>query len=276
MPSTAVAHAGRAREPRAAEQVGGHARRTPSLENADQAPRAHRHRRARLEDPQHVQEARGPPEVHHQQRRARDRRRRARPCARSPPTRGRRPRRRRARRTTSPRRCRRTRSRAAPPTSTPAAWIIGPWTSTGTSSPPRARARRRGHRASSSTLAGVARVLAVEVRPARVAPARACASATFAPSTARRQRPRPAARADARASCRGRSTWPRLRAAVASSGGAPLRWLTAPSRCATHERRAPRRGQRPPRPARPRSRPARSPGSASPPGRAGRSARAAR
>ena len=53
-----------------AEEVGADRRRADGAEG-DQRPRAHRHRRARLEDAQHVQEPRRPAQVHDQQRRAR-------------------------------------------------------------------------------------------------------------------------------------------------------------------------------------------------------------
>ena len=54
---------------RAAEEVGGD-RAADQVREGRQAPRAHRHRRAGLEDPQHVQEPLGAPEVEHEQRRA--------------------------------------------------------------------------------------------------------------------------------------------------------------------------------------------------------------
>ena len=84
----------------------------------DQAPGARVHRRARLEDPHHVQESLGTAEIGDQQDRRRARRPRARPCGRSRRSGGRRRRRTRARRTPRPMPSRRTRSRSRPPSST--------------------------------------------------------------------------------------------------------------------------------------------------------------
>ena len=67
MPNAAVA-AVSARAVRAPpEQVGGD-RAAAAVREGPQAPRAHRHRRAGLEDPEHVQEPLGPAEVEDQQR----------------------------------------------------------------------------------------------------------------------------------------------------------------------------------------------------------------
>ena len=114
---------GRARPP---EQVRRRRRRPPTPLNATRHHAPSVHRRARLEDPQHVQEALRAAEVGDQQRRRAAPRRRARPCARSRPSAGRRRRRRPARRTPSPRPSRRPRSRPAPPRSTPGALMNGP------------------------------------------------------------------------------------------------------------------------------------------------------
>ena len=135
--------------PRAApappEQVGGH-RAAAAVRERHQAPGAHRHRRAGLEDPEHVQEALRAAEVHDQQRAAARRPRRS-PTMRA--TRGRalvaRDLAGRARRTTRRWRCRRTRSRPAPPTSTRSGRITGPFTGTGTSGPPRMRRAAAAH-----------------------------------------------------------------------------------------------------------------------------------